>query len=155
MKANTLQDTGVYYYNATKLSAVGALFFCRSTNRFLFVQRDDKKHRGKWGLVGGKIEINESSMQALSREMEEEIGFIPHIEKIIPLEIFTSDNYEFNYSTFVCVIDSEFIPKLNHEHKGYAWTEIDNIPKPLHPGFFATLKTDVIKEKIDTILKTN
>ena len=43
------------------------------------------------------------------------------------------------------------MPKLNNEHKGYAWTSIDSWPKPLHPGVFSTFKVDEIIQKIKTI----
>jgi hypothetical protein len=45
-------------------------------------------------------------------------------------------------------VEKEFIPILNAEHSGYAWTEIEKYPKPLHPGIWASLNTDVILEKI-------
>ena len=131
--------------------AVGALYYALSTKRYLFLLRDEVKHPNTWGLVGGKIERGESVMAALQRETIEEIGFAPDVAKFIPLETFTSGDNKFRYYTYVCIIDSEFIPILNYEHKGYCWTQIDYYPKPLHPGVWSTFSFDVIQSKIATI----
>ena len=69
----------------------GALIYSRSTHRYLFLLRNQKRHAGSWGLVGGGVEPGESPTAALQREIQEEIGSITY-EKVIPLEKFTSDN---------------------------------------------------------------
>jgi 8-oxo-dGTP pyrophosphatase MutT (NUDIX family) len=116
----------------------------------LFLLRNQKRHAGSWGLVGGGVEPGESPTVALQREIQEEIGFITY-EKIIPLEKFTSDNGTFEYHTYVIPVDAEFVPVLNDEHRGYAWTSIDDHPKPLHPGVWRTFNFRVVLEKIKTV----
>ena len=128
----------------------GALIYSRSTHRYLFLLRNQKRHAGSWGLVGGGVEPGESPTAALQREIQEEIGSISY-EKIIPLEKFTSDNGTFEYHTYVIPVDSEFVPVLNDEHRGYAWTSIDDHPKPLHPGVWRTFNFRVVLEKIKTV----
>ena len=128
----------------------GALIYSRSTHRYLFLLRNQKRHAGSWGLVGGGVEPGESPTAALQREIQEEIGSIIY-EKIIPLEKFTSDNGTFEYHTYVIPVDAEFVPVLNDEHRGYAWTSIDDHPKPLHPGVWRTFNFRVVLEKIKTV----
>ena len=128
----------------------GALIYSRSTHRYLFLLRNQKRHAGSWGLVGGGVEPGESPTAALQREIQEEIGSITY-EKIIPLEKFTSDNGTFEYHTYVIPVDSEFVPVLNDEHRGYAWTSIYDHPKPLHPGVWRTFNFRVVLEKIKTV----
>ncbi len=128
----------------------GALIYSRSTHRYLFLLRNQKRHAGSWGLVGGGVEPGESPTAALQREIQEEIGSINY-EKIIPLEKFTSDNGTFEYHTYVIPVESEFVPVLNDEHRGYAWTSIDDHPKPLHPGVWRTFNFRVVLEKIKTV----
>jgi 8-oxo-dGTP pyrophosphatase MutT (NUDIX family) len=136
------------------ISNCGALFFSKSTKRYLFLLRAGKRYANTWGLVGGKIEAGETVINALHREIGEELGFAPAIERVIPIETFTSDNLEFCYHTFVCSVADEFLPKLNHEHRGYCWTELDYYPKPLHPKVWNTFSFDEIKNKIKLLEKT-
>ena len=128
----------------------GALIFSKSTNRYLFLLRNQKKHAGHWGLVGGGVEVGESPVQALQREIVEEIGEI-QFEKIIPLEKFTSENSNFEYHTYLITVNEEFVPVLNDEHRGYAWTGIDDYPKPLHPGVWRTFSFKSVINKIKTV----
>lgn len=128
----------------------GALIYSRSTKRYLFLLRNQKRHAGSWGLVGGGVELGESAVEALRREIIEEIGLI-EIEKIIPLEKFTADNTNFEYHTYVLVVDKEFVPQLNEEHRGYAWTTISDHPKPLHPGVWRTFSFKSVIDKISTV----
>lgn len=135
------------------LTAVGALFIAVKSGRALFLLRDQDTYSGTWGLVGGQIEGDETLYDGLLREMSEEIGFVPHIQKVIPLELFSSPDGHFNYHTFVVLVKNEFIPELSSEHKGYSWCSLDSTPKPLHPGLYNSLNNKVICEKIKTIQK--
>lgn len=81
----------------------------------------------------------------------EEIGFSINSTKIIPIQKFV--NNSFTYHTFFCSIDDEFIPKLNHEHCGYAWVGKNQYPKPLHPGLFNTVNFDIVQEKLKSLIE--
>jgi len=131
----------------------GGLFLAKDTKRFLFLQRTQGKTAGTWGIVGGKNEPGDSApIDTLRRELTEEIGFVPDIEKFIPLEWYTSKDDQFFYHTYLLIVKEEFIPKLNEEHSGYCWCDLDRWPKPLHNGVRVTLSNKIIKAKIDTVL---
>ena len=130
----------------------GALFYARNTKRFLFLERTKTKTAGQWGLVGGMAEGNETPWKALEREISEEVGKTPPIKKVIPLEMFTSNDSKFFFHTYLAIVDSEFIPTLNSEHSGYAWTNVNCWPKPLHVGLRNTLQNKSIKDKLQTVL---
>ena len=129
----------------------GALFYAKSTRRFLLLQKAEGKHAGTWGLVGGTNIEGESAWQGLQREVVEEIGQMPTILKTIPLETFVSNDTVFNFHTYLCVIDSEFIPTLSNEHKGWAWSTIDHAPKPLHQGLRNSFGNRIIRTKLQTV----
>ena len=131
--------------------ACGVWFFAKDTQRYLYLLRNDKKHEDCWGLPGGKVERNESLYDAIERECTEEMGNMPIHTKLIPIEKFTGTNDSFYYHTFFCLLSKEFTPNLNDEHHGYAWINKGIIPKPLHPGLWATLKIEEIYERIKTV----
>lgn len=133
------------------LRACGAVVYAKRTNRILFLLRNGEKHQNTWALAGGKVESGETIRQALSRELIEETGLSTTDLKLIPLELFRSKDNKFEYHTFVCLVDEEFIPQLNEEHKGYCWCDLDSFPKPLHPGLWSSWNNKEIKQKLQTI----
>tara|TARA_B100001093_G_scaffold321022_1_gene306349 strand:- start:397 stop:819 length:423 start_codon:yes stop_codon:yes gene_type:complete len=135
----------------SEITASGCLFYAKSTKRFLFLNRQQKQ-KGTWGMVGGSTHDTETPWQGLQREIIEEIGFQPTISKTIPLELFVSKDTRFKFHTFVCVVDTEFVPKLNVEHSGYAWVSVNAWPLPLHEGVKKTLQNKQIETKLQTIL---
>ena len=86
------------------------------------------------------------------QEIQEEVGLTPKFKKVIPLELFTSNDQKFYFHTYVVAIESEFLPKLNGEHSGYCWTAFESWPKNLHAGLRNTLNNKSIKGKLQTIL---
>jgi len=131
----------------------GGLFLARDSRRFLFLLRTQGKTAGTWGLVGGRKEPSDATaFEALSREIQEEVGTTPKIKKIIPLELFTSNDQNFQYNTYVLMIDREFIPVLNEEHSGYAWTGFDQWPKPLHQGVKNSFNNRAVRAKLELLL---
>lgn len=134
-----------------KIVCSGALFYAKSTQRFLLLQKAHGKHAGSWGLVGGTNIEGENPWQGLQREIREEIGSAPKVIKNIPLETFVSNDQVFNFHTYLCVIEEEFIPKLSEEHCAYCWSILDYAPKPLHQGLRNSLSNKIIRTKLQTI----
>ena len=131
----------------------GGLFLAKDTKRFLFLSRTQGKTAGTWGLVGGRKEPSDlTPVDVLKREIEEEIGKSPAIKKIIPLELFISNDQHFQYNTYVLLVDKEFIPVLNEEHSGYAWCEYNAWPKPLHQGVKNSFNNKIIRAKLELLL---
>ena len=134
-----------------KIVCSGALFYAKSTKRFLLVQKAHGKHAGTWGLVGGTNLAGENPWQGLQREVIEEIGGMPIIIKTIPIETFVSNDTVFNFHTYMCVIDQEFVPILSNEHIAWAWSTIDYAPKPLHQGLRNSFSSKTIRTKLQTV----
>lgn len=133
------------------MNSAGVFFYCRKTERFLYLLRNEKSNNNSWGIPGGKIEEEETLFEGIERECIEEIGFFPNQAKLIPIQKFVNNN--FTYHTFFCEVQDEFIPVLNQEHCGYAWVGEDQYPKPLHPGLFTTMNFDIVQKKLKTLTK--
>lgn len=138
--------TSIEYNNSA-----GVFFYSTSTNRFLYLFRNDDRNPSNWGIPGGKIEKDETLFEGIKRECQEEINFFPETARLIPIQKFV--NNTFTYHTFFCKIETEFIPTLNEEHCGYCWMDSKQYPKPLHPGLFNTVNFDVVQKKLQELIK--
>lgn len=136
----------------SEIDCSGALVCSRNTKRFLLLQKNNGKHAGRWGLVGGTNLTNETAWQGLEREITEELGFKIEIKKVLPLERFVSRDSKFNFHTYFCVVEEEFIPKLSDEHTAWGWFDLNNLPKPVHKGLDLSLRNKIIQTKIQTII---
>ena len=134
-------------------NGAGALFISAKTGQALYCLRAPyKTHKLTWSLWGGMLDGDETPKEGLFRELEEEMGFVPDIQKIYPFDIYESKDKEFRYYTFVWIVDDEFIPTLNKEAVGYAWVKLGVWPKPLHEGARRTLCTNKAKALLDIIV---
>lgn len=135
----------------SNIVAAGALVLSAETNRYLFLLRAGHSHANSWGIIGGKVKQNESVIEGLHREIREEIGCELSHNKILPVEKFTSDSGNFCYHTYVIIVEKEFVPLLNDEHRGYCWVPLHDHPKPMHPGLWRTFNFQAVIKKIKTI----
>jgi 8-oxo-dGTP diphosphatase len=50
------------------------LIYVKHRDRILMIHKNSDFHAGKWNGLGGKLELDESSLQAATRELKEESG---------------------------------------------------------------------------------
>jgi len=135
------------------ITAAGVIFLATDTGRCLLQLRNaDKRNKHTWGFFGGTLEAGETPYEAIQRELTEEIGFVPALEKLNPIDVYQSKDKNFYYYSFAAVVESEFHPVLNNESAGYAWVDIGQWPRPLHQGAKVTLQTNKGTDKLHTIL---
>lgn len=135
------------------ISAVGAIFMSEDTGRIMLNQRSEHVPYGNyWGFIGGKILEHELPVEALIREIHEEIGYnIPKLNDIIPFDVYITKDKKFRYYSFVIFVSHEFIPELNNESDGYCWVKIGKFPKPLHPGAKNTLYNEHLLQDFESL----
>lgn len=134
-------------------TGVGTLIVSTKTKRVLLnLRAQHKTHSMSWALFGGMIEEGEQPKEALLRELREEMGFDPEIEKIYPFDIYTSKDGHFKYYSFVCIVSEEFNPILNAESCGYCWINLGDWPKPMHQGAKISFCNTKAIDKIKLIL---
>jgi len=137
-------------------TAAGVVFLAKDTGRCLLQLRNsDKRFKNTWGFWGGLIEKGETVYECIQRELVEEIGFVPELAKLNPIDVYQSRDQKFYYYSFVYVVEKEFSPVLNDESAGYAWINIGVWPQPLHNGARLTLNKNGGTEKLHTILNIN
>lgn len=103
--------------------AVGC--FIEFDNKILILHRVENCYQGgQWGLVGGKMEKDETTEQTIIREIKEEIGFDASNENLELLGKYVTSYPDQDWDFFVYriklnnIIDIELDPS---EHTEYAW----------------------------------
>lgn len=116
----------------------GLLFLSKNTGRILLILEDTKWTVPTFPRKGSLLED--------ARDLLENF----HSGRILPIELYLSEDRGFEYGTYVCLVDQEFIVK---DVKTFSWSDLNFLPKQLHSGLKSTLNNQLIRAKIDTILE--
>ena len=115
----------------------GLLFLAKSTGRILLILEDYKWTVPTFPRAGPLLDDAQDLLNGYSKG------------RILPIELYLSEDRGFEYGTYVCLVDEEFLTKASPT---ICWTTLDYLPKQLHTGLKTTLNNAVIKTKIETIL---
>ena len=100
----------------------------KKNNYYLIAKRNKNKHFGlKWEFPGGKVEINETYSEALSREIKEELDISIKINEKIAEEKYRDEKIDIILHYYLCSYLGGII-KLN-EHEDFAWVEKKDLDK--------------------------
>ena len=110
-----------YWGNA----AAGILPLAKTTGRLLLNHRSAAVNEPRtWGVWGGKLEGQESFRRAAIREFTEEAQYGGSLDLNL---LHTYQDGEFEYRTFLGVVDREFTPSLDWESDGFRWVEVEEM----------------------------
>lgn len=117
----------------------------KNTNDILLLKRSKiSTFSGYWTFLSGGIEKGESPLDALKREIIEEIVVNPN--KISFKFFKTYNDTNSIYNVFIGEVDNDFKCLLNDENEEYGWFNINNLPTPLFPNLISKLN-DIFREK--------
>ncbi len=116
----------------------GLLFLAKTTSRILLILEDSK-----WTVP---TFVRKSTLLDDAAELLEKYSK----GRIVPIELYLSEDRGFEYGTYVCLVDQEF---LTTAAETVAWSGLDYLPKQLHNGLKATLNNTLIRTKIETVLE--
>ena len=116
----------------------GLLFLAKTTGRILLILQDERWTVPTFARSASLLE----DATILLKEY--------HSGRILPIELYLSEDRGFEYGTYVCVVDQEF---LTQSAATLCWADIDQLPKQLHSGLKTTLNNQIIRTKIETIME--
>ena len=104
---------------------------CNKENELLLVERERRSKfstQSYWDLPGGRIQKGETQLQALRRELEEEVG-LQTIDEVYPLGMYPTNvripqpngDVGLILALYAVTISSDFIPQLGEDHTSYGW----------------------------------
>ena len=116
----------------------GLLFLAKNTGRILLIDEDSR-----WTVPTFTRQSNllEDSKTLLDRYCQ---------GRILPIELYLSEDRGFEYGTYVCLVDKEFLTLASDT---ICWAKLNYLPKNLHTGLKTTLNNQIIRAKIETILE--
>jgi hypothetical protein len=116
----------------------GLLFLSKNTQRILLILEDAKWTVPTFARNSSLLEDAEPLLNNFS------------VGKILPIELYLSEDRGFEYGTYVCLVDQEF---LTTSAATISWATLNHLPKQLHTGLKNTLSNTIIRTKIETILE--
>jgi len=119
-------------------SRAGLLYLAKSTGRILLILEDSKWTVPTFARSNGIIKDAEPLLSAYSQG------------KIVPIELYLSEDRGFEYGTYVCLVNEEFLTTASET---VAWCGLNFLPNQLHNGLKSTLNNQIIKTKIETIME--
>ena len=116
----------------------GLLFLAKTSGRILLILQDEKWTVPTFARSASLLE----DADVLLKDY--------HSGRILPIELYLSEDRGFEYGTYVCLVTDEF---LTQAVPTLAWCDLDHLPKQLHSGLKTTLNNQLIRTKIDTIME--
>ena len=100
----------------------------KKDNLYLVTQRNRNKHMGlKWEFPGGKVEVNETLKEALTREIYEELNIDINVYEKLAEESYKDSEINIVLHYFLCSIKDGVI-NLN-EHEAMEWIDKTDFDK--------------------------
>lgn len=115
----------------------GLLFLSKTTKRILLILEDQK-----WTVptFSRKTTLFEDASDLLENYSD---------GKILPIELYLSEDKGFEYGTYICLVEEEFLTQASPT---ICWAKMQDLPKQLHNGLKTTLNNQIIQAKIQTVL---
>jgi 8-oxo-dGTP diphosphatase len=129
---HTVVDNRVFFYYIVSMIIHAVAAVIVRPGAFLAVRRklDRVRDPGVWEFPGGKIEPNETKIQALHREVKEELGVtITHLKELL-FYPFHDGNHTIHLTYWMAnLVDDDYRITLS-DHDAWKWfTETDFNPK--------------------------
>ena len=102
-------------------------------NTILATQRGYGEFKGKWEFPGGKLKDNESKIDALKREIKEELNADINVDKYLTTVEYDYPDFHLTMHTFICTLnnDIKFVYHNDNEleHDNMVWLEEKDLDK--------------------------
>lgn len=109
-------------------ACVDAVICCQ--NKVLLLKRIIKPDKGLWAIVGGRVFKEETVIQAVQREILEELGLIidtDTIRLVGVVDCFHKTRHDISI-TYALVLENFPKIKIDYQHSEYKWFDVNSLP---------------------------
>jgi 8-oxo-dGTP diphosphatase len=130
------------------LSYVGAFLYNPKTSEVLLHKRDGntKINPHKWAFFGGLLEGEETPVEALTRELQEELGIAVAPDEVVPLCNYFNEERSTHRHSFYIVSEKRKDEMVLGEGAGLDWIPLEKV--------FEYDLTDKVRNDLRTFLDT-
>jgi hypothetical protein len=118
----------------------GLLFLSKNEKRILLILEKEKWTVPTFARSKSLFEDSKQALEDFSKG------------KILPIELYLSRDKGFEYSTYICLVEQEFMPIVVDT---FCWATLDNLPKNIHNGLRNTLNNNLIRTKKENFSNKN
>ena len=133
----------------------GCIIVSLTTKKFLLIERSNVVPAPNcWSFPGGKVDDGETTEEAMIRELKEEINF--DIKDRKTQLIYTNETHApyFKFYVYAVCVEKEFKPIFNYEISSFVWTDLDNLPSPLHSGASQVFASDNAAKILNSFIES-
>ena len=96
--------------------------------------------RDEWELPGGRIEVGETPMACVEREICEELDLRVFAEELLDTYLFEVIPKKYVFIvTYACRLSGQFTPRISEEHKRIGLFRPEALPPNLPAGYRASI----------------
>lgn len=104
--------------------------------------------RGEWELPGGRIEVGETAIECLRREILEELNVAVTVEALLDTYLFeVLPGKHVFIATYGCRGADDFHPIISHEHKLLGLFPPTALPENLPGGYRASIEAWLLRPR--------
>ena len=113
--------------------------------------------KGSWALVGGHLEVNETTKDCVVRELKEETSIVPTQINLLGIvndlpDIEGQTNHYIRFVYHITSFSGEIINSEPDKCEGWEWFDKNKLPEPIFVGHVKVLKL-FFNEKRDILLE--
>ncbi|MBT3578149.1 NUDIX hydrolase [archaeon] len=119
----------------------GSLVICavaiRRRGEICLLKRNKRPYQGYWGMIGGKVRLEESIEETAVREALEETGLTCKFKKVASVlheRVKDSGTVKHSFIIFLCEVEAETDDLVETEEGEVKWFPINTLPENIIPS---------------------
>ncbi len=123
--------------NKEKGSLVISAVAIRRKGKICLLKRSKRPYQGYWGMIGGKVRLEESIEETATREALEETGLKCEFKRVVSVlheRVKDSGSVKHSFVIFFCEVEAKSDELVETDEGEVKWFPINSLPKDIIPS---------------------